>query len=98
VTPEIQAKLDQLEIAVMSEGPSFCFFARGDCLAVVPRHGGVFGAIGSSGIATDEGLQYLTWREGRPLLSRHGAETPAAPEQVERIQRFSADLKTALGQ
>jgi hypothetical protein len=98
VTPEIQAKLDQFEITLMSEGVSFCFFARGDCLAIVPCQRGVFGAVGSSGLATDDGLQYLMWREGRPLLSRHGAETPAAPDQVERIQQFSADLKSALGQ
>ena len=98
MTPEIQAKLDQFEITVMSEGAAFCFYMRGECLAVVPRQQGVYGAIGSSGLATDEVLQYLVWREGRPVLSRHGAETPAAPEQVQRVQQFSADLKRALGQ
>jgi hypothetical protein len=98
VTPEIQARLKQLEIDVMSEGPSFCFFVRDLCVAIVPCRQGVFGPIGSTGILTTSGLGYLMWREGQALISRHGLAAPAEPDQVDQIQRFSADLKVALGQ
>jgi hypothetical protein len=98
VTPEIQARLTQLEIVLMSEGPSFCFFARDACVAIVPRARDGFGPVGSTGILTEAGLGYLIWREGRAFISRHGMETAAEPEQVTMIQRFSADLKIALGQ
>jgi len=36
------------------------------------------------------------WRDGLPYLAAKGSETPATPEQVETIRRFSEDLKTAL--
>ena len=54
--------------------------------------------MGSSGMMTDNGLAYLVWREGEAILAAHGGkEVPATAKQVEEIQRFSADLKQALG-
>ena len=80
----------------MSEGPRFCLFGRDGCLAVVSRECGVLGGIGSTGLALDWGLAYLVWREQRPLLVAQNFEIPAEPEQVEKILRFSADLRVAL--
>ena len=76
----------------MVEGPAVSIYVRGECIAAV---GG--GSQGSTGMLTPQGLAYLVWRDGLPLLSSKGAETPATPEQVEAIRRFSEDLKTALG-
>jgi hypothetical protein len=45
---------------------------------------------------TPQGLAYLVWRDGQPLLAAKGVETPASPGQVEAIRKFSEDLKTAL--
>jgi hypothetical protein len=45
---------------------------------------------------TEQGLAYLVWRDGLPYLAAKGGETPATPEQVETIRKFSADLKSAL--
>ena len=44
---------------------------------------------------TEQGLAYLVWRDGQPIGWRNGGEIAAIPEQVEKIQRFSADLKLA---
>src|ERR671928_128258 len=45
----------------------------------------------------DDTFYAVIWRDGAAYLASHGGnETPAAPEQVEAVQRFSADLKTAL--
>ncbi len=96
MSPEILARLASLNIQLLSEGTGFCVLARENCVAVVQvRQEAV--AVGSSGIMTESGLAYLMWREGRPVLASHGGlETPAAPEQVEAVQQFSADLKQAL--
>ncbi len=45
---------------------------------------------------TEQGLAYLVWRDGQPFLAAKGSETPATPEQVEAIRRFSQDLNSAL--
>jgi hypothetical protein len=45
---------------------------------------------------TEQGLAYLVWRDGQPYLAAKGGETPATPEQVETIRKFSEDLNTAL--
>ena len=83
-------------------------FTRGRCVALVkPGTGGkTAGAtassasaagIGSSGIMTEAGLAFLVWRDGRPYLAAKGRETPASPEQVDEVEKFSVDLKCALG-
>lgn len=75
----------------MVEGPAVSIYVRGECIAAV---GG--GSQGGTGMLTPHGLAYLVWRDGQPLLASKGAETPATPEQVETIRKFSDDLKTAL--
>ena len=45
---------------------------------------------------TEQGLAYLVWRDGQPYLAAKGGETPATPEQVETIRKFSQDLSNAL--
>ena len=82
----------------MVEGPAVSIYARGDCMAAVGGPRGDAGINqGSTGMMTDQGLAYLVWRDGRPHLAAKGGETPATPEQVETIRRFSEDLNTALG-
>ncbi len=83
----------------MTEGMYFSVFFREGCLAMVPLtdDGLAYAGIGSSGLSTDQGLAYLVYREQGPMLVGNSFETPALPEQVEQILRFSADLKAALG-
>ena len=76
----------------MVEGPAVSIYVRGDCIAVVGA-----GSQGSTGMLTPRGLAYLVWRDGRPLMASKGVETPATPEQVEAVRKFSEDLKAALG-
>ena len=45
---------------------------------------------------TPQGLAYLVWRDGQPMLAAKGGETAATAEQVEAIRKFSEDLKAAL--
>jgi hypothetical protein len=82
----------------MVEGPAVSIYARGDCIAAIGRTQGSGAATnqGSTGMMTDQGLAYLVWRDGRPYLAAKGGETPATPEQVETIRRFSQDLSNAL--
>jgi hypothetical protein len=85
------SRLEDLGIRLMVEGPAVSIYIREDCIAVV---GG--GSQGSTGMLTPQGLAYLVWRDGQPLLAAKGVETPASPGQVEAIRKFSEDLKTAL--
>ena len=100
MTSEIAARLEKLQITwVLKEKGDFAFFGRGN-VAMFARwsSGDPRISLGSTGMMTDNGLAYLVWREGQPILAAHGGiEMPATPEQVEEIQRFSADLKQALG-
>ena len=74
----------------MAEGQAGSIYVRDDCIAVA-------GATqGSTGMMTENGIAFLVWRDGRAMLASKGAETPAAPEQVEAIRKFSEDLKVAL--
>ena len=99
MTTEITARLEESRIWIMAEGVYFCVFVRDGCVAMVPRTENLqgFATGGSTGMSTDKGLAYLVWREEKPMLVGHSFELPAEPDQVERIQQFSADLKTALG-
>ncbi len=94
---EIEDRLNRSEIQVGAKGPHYCMFMRDGCLAVVPYEAETFGAIGSTGLAVDQGLGYLVNRDGRQVLAGHDFEIPAEPAQVEKILKFSADLKAALG-
>lgn len=99
MTPEIAARLENLQITCTLTGAGFALFTRGQ-VAMFARRSDKDGAIslGSSGMMTDNGLAYLLWRGSSHVLAAHGGkEVPATPEQVEEIRRFSAELKTALG-
>ena len=74
----------------MVEGPAVSLYVRGNCLAAVG------GTQGSTGFMTESGLCYLVWRDGAALLVSKGGESPATPEQVEEIRKFTEDLKSAL--
>ena len=93
------SRLDHLNIRLVVEGPAFSIYMRDDCVAAVSAQG--TGAKltdqGSTGMMTERGLAYLVWRDGQPYLVAKGGETPATPEQVETIRKFSEDLKNALG-
>ena len=71
-------------------------FVRDNCMATAGHtaDGGL--TLGSTGMITDRGLAYLVWRDGQALLAAKGSETPASPEQVDTIRKFSDDLKSAL--
>ena len=74
----------------MAESPAGSLYVRDQCMAVVS------GTQGSTGLLTEQGLAYLVWREGQPMLAAKSVETPATAEQVEAIRTFSEDLKAAL--
>jgi hypothetical protein len=84
------SRLEDLNIRLVVEGPAVSIYMRNNCVAAVG------GTQGSTGIMTEQGLAYLVWREGQPFLAAKGSETPATPEQVESIRKFSEDLNTAL--
>ena len=78
----------------MVEGPAVSIYVRDRCIAAVGTADGA--SQGSTGMMTGNGLAYLVWRDGLPYLAAKGTETPATPEQVETIRKFSEDLRTAL--
>ena len=75
----------------MVEGPAVSIYVRDNCIAAV---GGTAQRQGSTGMMTEQGLAYLVWRDGQPFLAAKGGETPATPEQVEAIRKFSEDLES----
>ena len=97
MTPEIAGRLEAFEIRLMAEAKSYLMFAREECLALVEHGESGFTSLGSSGMMTENGLAYLVWRGGDPLLVAKGSEVPANADQVEKIRKFSGDLKSALG-
>ena len=105
MTPETAARLAGCGIQLAAETPQYSMFMRGSCVALVKpgtggKTAGVTAAgtgIGSSGMMTEAGLAFLVWREGLPYLAAKGRETPASSAQAEEIQKFSLDLKRALG-
>jgi hypothetical protein len=88
------SRLEDLNIQRVVEGPTFSMYVRDNCIGVVAGPGGAH--RGSTGLMTEQGLAYLMWREGQPYLAAKGVETPATPEQVETIRKFSQDLQAAL--
>ncbi len=97
MTPEVAARLAALDIVLMTEAKAYSIFTRGDCMALVQWDAAGFASLGSSGMLTESGLAYLVWRDGRPWLVAKQMEIAAQAEQVERIRKFSGDLKSALG-
>ena len=97
MSPEISARLADLNIQLAAQARDYCLFVRGNCLALVQAAGESFTSIGASGMMTESGIAYLVWREGRPVLAAHGGhEQPATPEELETVRRFSEDLKLTL--
>jgi hypothetical protein len=92
------SRLQDLNIRLMVEGPAVSIYVRGDCIAAVggTHGGGADNNQGSTGLMTEQGLAYLVWRDGRPYLAAKGGETPATPEQLETVRKFSQDLSNAL--
>ena len=86
------SRLEDLNIRRMVEGPAVSIYVRDNCMAAVGS------TQGSTGLMTEQGLAYLVWRDGQPYLAAKGGETPATPEQVETIRKFSEDLGAALSQ
>ena len=98
MSPEISARLADLNIQLAAQARDYCLFVRGNCLALVQAVGESFTSIGASGMMTESGIAYLVWREGRPVLAAHGGhEQPATPEELETVRRFSEDLELTLG-
>jgi hypothetical protein len=98
VSPEIAARLADLNIQLAAQARDYCLFVRGNCLALAQAAEEGFTSIGASGMMTENGIAYLVWREGRPVLAAHGGhEQPATPEELETVRRFSEDLKLTLG-
>ena len=92
MTPQLAARLEAANIQSFATEKGYTFYTRDNCAAI-----GREGSLGSSGMMTDAGLSYLTWRDGQPFLAAHGGNAiPASPEQVETLRRFSEDLKAAL--
>jgi len=97
VTPEIAARLAACDIQMAAQARDYCMFVRGNCVALVQSVSERFTSLGSSGMMTERGLAYLVWAGGKAMLSSHGNQMEAGPEQVEAIRKFSEDLKTTLG-
>ena len=96
MTPEVAARLQRFGIGLVTASPAVSIFIRDACVAMAGSGAGGNLSLGSTGMLTENGLAYLVWREGRPLLAAKGSEVAALPEQVEAIRRFSQDLKAAL--
>ena len=92
----VAERLAGLNIQIAAEAPKHFVFVRENCVALVERTEAGYGSIGSTGIMTESGLAYLVWREQVPVLAGKSGERPAEAAQIEAIQRFSQDLKTAL--
>ena len=98
MSPEIAARLADFNIQLAAQARDYCLFVRGNCLALVQAAEESFTSIGASGMMTENGIAYLVWREGQPVLAAHGGhEQPATPEELETVRRFSEDLKLTLG-
>jgi hypothetical protein len=90
------SRLQDLNIRLVVEGPAVSIYVRDNCIAAVggPQRMNQ----GSTGMMTEQGVAYLVWRDGHPYLVAKGGETPATPEQVETIRKFSQDLNDGLSQ
>ena len=72
-------------------------FTRDGFVALVERRGDAFGGIGGAGLLVTQGLAPLVWRGSKAFFVARGFEQEATGEQVEKLKRFSEDLKLALG-
>ena len=93
MTPEIEARLEKLNIKVLFPAKELTLLGRDDLMSVVSKNG----SIGSTGIMTEHGFAFIVWKQGRAFMAAKGVETAATDEQVERVRRFSEDVKSAMG-
>lgn len=96
MTPDIAARLAEFQIQLMAEARNHFLFVRGQFLIIVERAGNGFGSLGSTGVMTENGLAYVVWRDGRPMLVAKSSEIPADEAQLTAMRRFSDDLRSAL--
>ena len=85
-----------IELLPAPEVSTHFIFTRDGFVALVERRRESFGGIGSAGLLVDQGLAPLVWRGAKALFVGRGFEREASAEEVERLQRFSSDLKSAL--
>ena len=78
------------------EIPTHFVLERDGYAALVERTGDDFGAIGSSGLLTEEGFAALVWRGESASFVRKGFAQPATHEQVQQLRRFATDLEIVL--
>ncbi|WP_031495631.1 hypothetical protein [Bryobacter aggregatus] len=71
-------------------------FERDGFIALVERRETGFGNIGAPGILSEKGMAQLVWRGETAFFIARGFERPAAPEEVEKLRSFAADLKNSL--
>ena len=98
MSPDITARLENLNIQLTLSEAGYAAFVRDGLMAIALCEDSRVVSLGSTGIMTDNGLAYLSWRDGQPVLASHGGnEMPATAEQAAAIRQFSSDLKSALG-
>ena len=76
--------------------PTHYVFARDGFVALVDRTGIGAGGIGAPGLLTERGIAMLVWKDGQAFFVTKETERAAAPEQVDSLRRFAADLTAAL--
>jgi hypothetical protein len=96
VTAQATEQLAKAGIRLAAETASHFLFTRDNFIALVERRGAGFGAIGSTGMLTANGLAYLVWRGGQAFFKSKSAEVPAADAEVAEVRRFSQDLACCL--
>ena len=86
----------QINLIPAVEISTHFIFERDGFAALVERKGEQFGGIGAAGLLTDKGLAPLVWRGEEAFFVGKGFEQPADPDQIEKLRRFLAYLKSAL--
>lgn len=86
-----------IELVPAVEITTHFIFTRDGFVSLVERRGDGFGGIGSAGLLVDQGYAPLVRRGDQAVFVARGFEQPATPEDIEKLQRFSADLKASLG-
>jgi hypothetical protein len=69
---------------------------RDGFVSFVERREDSFGNMGAPGLMTEQGFAALIWRGDQAFFVGKGFEQPAAPDQVQKLRAFSADLSAAL--
>ncbi len=99
--PETLAKLERLAAAGIRILPlpgidSHFALERGGYAVLVARSPEGFGAVGSAGLITEDGLAVLVWEKGRPFFRTRRSRLEASSAQVEELRRFAAAVEEAL--